>query len=158
MLPNAHFTPGCLALGEWLHHRGYLRHEDFLFFWYSFYVYYWHLFLISSASFRSILFVYGTLLCLSCLIFLKRSLIFPILLFSSISLYWSLRKASYLSFLLFGTLHLDGYIFSFLLCLSLLFFSQLFLRPPGTTILHFFFLAVLITASCTMSRTSVHSF
>ena len=30
---------------------------------------------------------------LVCLIFLKRSLVFPILLFSSISLHWSLRKA-----------------------------------------------------------------
>ena len=31
----------------------------------------------------------------------------------------------------------DGYIFPFLLCLSLLFFSQLFVRPPQTTILPF---------------------
>ena len=41
------------------------------------------------------------------------------------------------------------------------FFSQLFERPPQTTILHFcisFFLGmVLIPASCTMSQTSVHS-
>ena len=52
-------------------------------------------------------------------------------------------------------------IFPFLLCFLLLLFSQLFVRPPQTTILpflHFFFLGmVLITASCTMSRTSVHS-
>jgi len=40
--------------------------------------------------------------------FLKRSLVFPILLFSSISLHWSLRKASYLSLLFFGTLHSDS--------------------------------------------------
>ena len=50
---------------------------------------------------------------------------------------------------------------SFLLCLSLLFFSQLFVRPPQRTIfsiLDFFFLEmVLITASCKMSWTSVHS-
>ena len=51
------------------------------------------------------------------LIFLKRSLVFPILLFSSISLHWSLRKAFYLSLLFFGTRHSDGYMFSFLLCL-----------------------------------------
>ena len=67
------------------------------------------------------------------LIFLKRSLIFPILLFSSISLHCSLRKV-YLSLLFFGTLHSDGYIFPFLLCLLLLFFSQLFVRLPHTTI------------------------
>ena len=37
-------------------------------------------------------------------------------------------RLSYLSLLFFGTLHSDGNIFSFLLCLSLLFFSQ----PPKT--------------------------
>ena len=73
------------------------------------------------------------------LIFLKRSLIFPILLFSSISLHCSLRKV-YLSLLFFGTLHSDGYIFPFLLCLLLLFFSQLFVRPPLTPFCFFMFL------------------
>ena len=34
-----------------------------------------------------------------------------------------------ISLLFFGTLHLDGYIFPFFLCLSLLFFPQLFPRP-----------------------------
>ena len=33
--------------------------------------------------------------------------------------------------------HSDGYIFPFLLCLLLLFFSQIFVRPPQSTILHF---------------------
>ena len=28
MLPKAHLTSGCLALGQWSHHRGYLGHED----------------------------------------------------------------------------------------------------------------------------------
>ena len=71
------------------------------------------------------------------LIFLKSSLVFPILLFLSISLHCLLRKAFYLSLLFFGTLHSDGYIFPFLLCLSFLFFSQPFIRPPQTTILPF---------------------
>ena len=39
----------------------------------------------------------------------------------------------YLSWLFFGTLHSDRYIFPFLLCLSLLFFSQLFVRLPSQT-------------------------
>jgi len=95
------------------------------------------------------------------LIFLKRSLVFPILLFSSILCNDPWGRLSYLSLLFFGTLHPDEYIFPFLLCLSLLFFSQLFVRPPQTTILpflHFFFLGmVLITDSCTISRTSIHS-
>ena len=39
-----------------------------------------------------------------------------------------------------GTLHSDAYIFLFFLCFSLLFFSQLFVRPPQTTIWLFAFL------------------
>ena len=71
-----------------------------------------------------------------------------------------LRRLFNLSLLFFGTLHSDGYIFPFLLCLLPLLFSQLFVRPPQTTFafLHFFFLGmVLITTSCTVSQTSVHS-
>ena len=92
------------------------------------------------------------------LIFLKRPLVFPILIFSSISLHLSLRKA-FLSLLaiFFGTLHSDSVSFYFSFAL-LLFFSQLFVRLPRTTILPFFYLGVvLITASCTMSWTSIHS-
>ena len=71
-------------------------------------------------------------------IFLKRSLVFPILFFSSISLHWSLKKAFlYLFLLFFGTLHSDAYIFPFLIDFSTLFFSQLFVRPPQTAILLF---------------------
>ena len=44
---------------------------------------------------------------------------------------------SYLSLLSFGTLHSNGNIFPFLLCFLLLFFSQLFVRPPQTAILLF---------------------
>ena len=44
---------------------------------------------------------------------------------------------SYLSFLFFGTLHSDGYIFPFPLCLLFLVFFQLFARPLQTTILLF---------------------
>ena len=46
-------------------------------------------------------------------------------------------RLSNLSLLFFGTLHSNGYIFPFLLCLLHLFFSQLFIRPPRTTILPF---------------------
>ena len=128
-------------------------------------VYSCHLFLISSGSVRSISFlsfivvIFAWNVPLVSLIFLKRSLVFPILLFSFISLHWSLRKA-YLSLLFFGTLHSDGYIFPFLHCLSLLFFSQLFVRPPQTTILpllHFSLGMLLITTSYTVLQTFVHS-
>ena len=68
-------------------------------FWYSSSVYYCQLFLITSASVRSIQFlslivpIFALNVPLVSLIFLKWSLVFPILLFSSISLHWSLRKA-----------------------------------------------------------------
>ena len=48
-----------------------------------------------------------------------------------------LGRLSYLSLPFFGTLHSNGNIFPVLLCFSLLFFSQLFVRPPQTTILLF---------------------
>ena len=71
------------------------------------------------------------------LIFLKRSLVFPILLFSLFLCIDRWGRLSYLFLLFFGTLHSDAYIFPFLLCFLLLFFSQLFLRPLQTTILLF---------------------
>ena len=43
-------------------------------------------------------------------------------------------RLSYLFLLFFGTLHSDVYIFPFFLCFLLLFFSQLFVRPPQTGI------------------------
>ena len=70
------------------------------------------------------------------LIFLNRSIVFPVLLFSSISVDHFRRRSSQ-SLLFFGTLLSDGYIFPFLFCLSRFFFSQLFVRPPQTTILPF---------------------
>ena len=58
-------------------------------------------------------------------------------------------------------MHWNGNIYPFLLYLSLLFFSQLFVRPPQDNhfaFLHFFFLEMfLIPASCTVSPFSVHS-
>ena len=42
-----------------------------------------------------------------------------------------------ISLLFLGTLHSNGNILPFLLCFSLLFFSQLFVRPPQTAILPF---------------------
>ena len=98
---------------------------------------------------------------LASLIFLKRNLVFPILLFSSISLHWSLRKTFLSLLLFFETLHSNRYIFPFLLCLfALLLFSAICKSSSDNhfAFLHFFFLGMVsITASCTMSWTSVHS-
>ena len=68
-------------------------------FLYNYSVYSCHLLLISCAPGRPILFlsfivpIFAWNIPLVSLIFLKRSLVFPILLCSSISLHWSLRKA-----------------------------------------------------------------
>ena len=95
------------------------------------------------------------------LIFLKRSLVFPILLFSSISLHWSLRKA-FLSLLAilwnsaFRCLYLS---FSPLPFTSLLFTAICKPSPDSHfAFLHLFSMGmVLIPVSCTMSWTSIHS-
>ena len=143
MLPKTHLTSHSRMYGSrwvitplWL--SGSLRP------FYSSFVYSCHLFLVSSASVSSIQFlsfivsIFAWNVPLVSLIFLKRSLVFPILLFSSISLHWSLRKA-FLSLLaiLWNSALRQIYIFPFSLCLSLLFFCQLLVRPPQTTILPF---------------------
>jgi len=128
MLPKAHLTSHSRMSGSrsvitpsWL--SGSWR--SFL---YSSYVYSCHLFLISSASVRSIpslsfiepIFAWNVPLV--SLIFLKRSLVFPILLFSSICIdHWG--RLSYLSLLVFGTLYSRCLYLSFspLLFTSLLF-------------------------------------
>ena len=102
-------------------------------------VYSCHLFLISSASVKSLSLLSFIVPILTwnvpflSPIFLKRFLIFPILLFSSISLHWSLKKASYLSLLFSGTLHPVGPIFPFLPCFLLPLFPQLCVQPPQMT-------------------------
>ena len=100
-------------------------------------MYYCHLFLTCSSSIRSIPFlsliipIFAWNVPLVSLIFLKRSLVFPILLFSSVSLHWSLRK-DFLSLLaiLWNSAFKWVYL-PFLLCLpfsSLL--SYLYLHDP----------------------------
>ena len=125
-----------------------------------------HLFLIPSASSRSIPFlsfivpVFAWNVPLVSLIFLEISHLSHCDFFLYFYALITEEDIFYLSLLFFGSLHSDGYIFPFFLWLSLL-FPQLFVRPPPDnqfTFLHFFFLGmVLITASCTMSQTSILS-
>ena len=133
-------------------------------FLYSSSVYSSHLFLISSASVRSMPFlsffepIFTWNVSLVSLIFLKRSLVFPILLFSSLCTDHQ-GRLSYLSLLFFGTLHSNGYIFPFHLCLLLLFTAicKAF-WDNHFAFLHFFsWWMVSIPSSCTMSQTSIHS-
>ena len=162
MLPKAHLTLHSRMSGSrWVITPSWLfgSWSSFL---YSSSVYYCHLFLISSTCVRSILFlsfivpIFVWNIILVSLIFLKRSLVFPILLFSSISLHWLLRK-TFLSLLTilrnstfrwvclsFSPLHLASLVFSAICKASL---------DNHFDVLHLFFLGmVLITASCTMSE------
>ena len=133
-------------------------------FLYSSSVFSCHLFWISSASVRSIPFlsfikpIFAWNIPLVSLIFLRRSLVFPILLFSSISLHWWLRKA-FLSLLgtLFGTLWNSAFRWVGLSFSPLTFASLLYSAICKSSsdnrfdFLNFFFLGmVLITASCTI--------
>jgi len=112
-------------------------------FLYSSSVYSCHLFLISSASVRSIPFlsfielIFAWNVPLVSLIFLKRSLIFPILSFSSISFYWFLRKAFLSLLVILWNSAFRWLYLLFLLCFSLLFFLQLLTKPPQRAILLF---------------------
>ena len=114
-------------------------------------VYSCQLFLISSASVRSILFlsfivpIFAWNVPLVSLIFLKRSLVFSFLLFSSISLHWSLRKA-FLSLLAILWNSAFGWMyFSFSpLPFACLLFSAIYKASSENhfAFLHFFFLGM----------------
>ena len=103
MLPKAHLTSHSRMSGcRWVITPLWLSGSLTSFFSIN-YVYSCHLFLLSSASFRSIPFlsfivpVFAWNIAFVSLIFLKRPLIFLVLLFSSISLHYSLKAL--LSFL-----------------------------------------------------------
>ena len=94
------------------------------------------------------------------LVFLKKSLVFPILWFPSISLHWSLRKAflSLLAFLWDSVFRWVYLSFSPLPFVSLLSTAVYKASSDNCFAFFAFFLLgmVLITASCTKSRTSIH--
>ena len=137
MLPKAHLTSHSRMSGSrWVITPLWLS-WSWSSFLYSSSGYSRHLFLISSASVRSIPFlsyiepIFAWNVPLVSLILLKRSLVLPILLFSAISLHWSLRKA----FLFLLAILWNGYIFPFLLCFLFLLLSQIFVRLPHSAIL-----------------------
>ena len=89
---------------------------------YSSSVYSCQLFLISSASVRSVLYPFFLVLIFAWNIpfvslSLEESLVFPILLFSSVSLHWSLRKAFLFLLGVLWNSALKLVMFPFLLCL-----------------------------------------
>ena len=123
-------------------------------FLYSSSVYSCHLFLNSSDFVRSIPFlsfivpIFAWNVPLVSLIFLQKSLVFPILLFSSISLHWSLRKA-FLSLLaiLWNSAFRWIYLSFSPLPLASLLFSVICKASSGShfAFFHFFFLGMVWT-------------
>ena len=101
-----------------------------------------HLFLIPSASVRSIQFLYFIVpifawnVHLVSPIFLNRFLVFPILLLSSISLHWSLGKA-FLSLLAVLWNSAFRWVYLSFSPLPFSFLSYLYVKPSQTTILPF---------------------
>ena len=94
------------------------------------------------------------------LLFLKRSLAFPILLFSSISLHYSRKKTLSLLAILWNSAFSWVCVSLSLLPFPSLLFSTICKASSDNhfAFLHFFFLGiVLVTASCTLLQTSVHS-
>ena len=150
MLPKAHLTSHSRMSGSrWVISPLWLS-GSWRSFLYSSSMYSCHPFWISSTSVRSISFlsfsvpIFAWNVPLVSLIFLKRSLVFPFCCFPLFLCTDHWGRLSYVSLLFFGTLHSNGYILPFLLCFSILFFSQLFVKLPQTAILLFyifFFLA-----------------
>ena len=99
MLPKAHLTLHSRMSGSRGQITPSLLSGPWIYFLYSSFVYYCHIFLISFTSVKSIPFlsfivpIFAWNVPLVALIFFKRSLAFPILCFPSISLHRSLRKA-----------------------------------------------------------------
>ena len=167
MLPKAHLTYSRMSGSRWVIIPSWLS-GSWKSFLYSSSVYSCHLFLISSASVRSIPFlsfikpIFAWNIPFVSLIFLTRSLVFPILLFSSISLHWLLRKA-FLSLLalLWNSAFRCLYLFFSPLLLASLLFTAIYKASPDSHLAfsHFFSMGmVLIPVSCTMSWTSFHSY
>ena len=134
---------------------------------YSSSLYFCYLFLISPAAFRSLPFlsfiepIFAWNIPLVSLIFLKRSLVFPLLLFYCICLHWSLRKALFSLLAILWSSAFNWVYLSFSpLPLASLLFSAICKASSDNhfAFLYFFFLGMVwIPASCTMSWTSVHN-
>ena len=169
MLPKAHLTlHSRMSVSRWVITPSWLS-GSWRSFLYSYSVHFCRLFLIFSASVRPILIlsfiepIFAWNITLLSLIFLKRSLVVTILLFSSISLHWSPRKA-FLSLsprkaILWNSAFKWAYLSFSPLPFSSLFFWAICKASSDShlALLHFFFLwMVLIPASCTMSRSYVH--
>ena len=165
MFPKAHFTSHSRRYGSRLVTTSCWLSRSLRPFLYSSSVYYCHLSLISSAYVRSLQLLSFTMLILArkvplvSPIFLKKFLVFLILLFSSISLH-CLRRPSYLSLLFLGfsiqlgISFLSPLPFAFLLSSAICYTSS----DHHFALMDFFFFGmVLVTALCTILWTAIHS-
>ena len=137
MFPKAHLTSHTsMSVSRWVITPSWLS-GSWRSFFYNSSVYSCHVFLISSVPVRSMSVLYCVLLCMKCSLgisnFLDEIASLSYSIFSSISLHWSLRKP-FLSLLAILWNSAFRWVNFFL---SLVFFSQLFVRPPQTTILPF---------------------
>ena len=138
-----------------------------IYFLYSYSVYSCHLFLIPSSSVRwipllsFIVPIVAWNVSLVSLIFWRDLWSFLFYRFPLFLCIDHLGRLSYLSFLFFGALDSDGYIFPFSFAFHFSSFLSYICKASSDNqfaFLHFFFLGmVLITTSCTMLQTSVHS-
>ena len=163
MCPKAHLTSHSrMSWSRWVTTISWLSGSLTPFF-YSSSVYSCHLFLISSASVRSLSFlsfivpIFAWNVPLVSLILLKRFLVFPILLFSSISLHCSLKKAfSFLLAIPWNSAFSWVYLSLFPLLFAYLLYSAICKASSDNSFaLNFFFLGMVsVTISCTMLWTS----
>ena len=167
MLPKAHLTSQSRMSGSrWVITTSWLS-RSLRTFLYSTYMYSCHLFFISFISVRSIPFLSFLLLILAwnvpllSPIFWRKSLAFPILLFSYNSLHCTLMKAFLSLLAILWTSIFRWVYFSFSsLPFTCLLFSAICKASSDNhfALFHFFFLVmVLVTASCTVLQTSIHS-
>ena len=158
MLPKDHLTSYSSIYGfMWVTPASFLF-QSLWPFWYSS-VLSCHLFLISSASVRSLTFlsfivpIFAWSVPLVSPLFLKKFILFKILLFSSNSCTIHLWRLSYLSLLFSGSLHSIGYFSLSPLPFTSLIFSAIFKASSGNYIASsrlFFLKMVLMTTSHTM--------
>ena len=165
-MPTWLHIPGCLALGEWSHHRDYLGHEDlFVQFFCVFLQPLLNIFCFCYVPTISVL--YWTHLCMKCSLdfsnFLEE---ISSLSHSIVFLYFFalITEEGFLSF--FAILWNSAFKWVYLSFSPLLFASFLFIvifKPSSNSLFFFYFFAFLFlgyrldSCLCTMSWTFIHS-
>ena len=139
--PKAHLTLHSRKFGSGWVTRPLWLSRSLRFFWYSFSVYSFHRFFISSSSIRTLPFlsfivpIFGWNIPSIFSIFLKDLFLKDLHWFSSISLRYSLKKAFLSLLVILWNSAFSWVYFPFSPCFSFLFFLRLFVKTPQTTAL-----------------------